>query len=127
MGQVKVTRLIVKGLEGLKGSEEILPPQGWDIPENDGEGMGEKTPRSQKPGIQEDDGTCVASQLLAKLQGVNKKIKKNTADSLHDNWTDFLHEEIVEGQPTSPDTSTFVDDAHASAVKASTQVKDKKA
>lgn len=127
MGQVKVTRLIVKGPEGLKGSEEILPPQGWDIPENDGESMGEKTPRSQKPGIQEDDGTCVASQLLAKLQGVNKKIKKNTADSLHDNWTDFLHEEIVEGQPTSPDTSTFVDDVHASAVKASTQVKDKKA
>lgn len=107
MGQVKVTRLTAKGPEEIKRSEEILPPQGWDISENEGESVAEK--------------------LLAQLQRVNEKIQEGTADGPRLTWTDFLNEEIVEGQPTSPDTSTFVDEAHASAVKASTQIKDKKA
>ena len=107
MGQVKVTRLTIKGPEEIKRSEEILPPQGWDISENEGESVAEK--------------------LLAQLQRVNEKIQEGTADGPRLTWTDFLNEEIVEGQPTSPDTSTFVDEAHASAVKASTQIKDKKA
>ncbi len=107
MGQVKVTRLTAKGPEEIKRSEEILPPQGWDISEN--------------------DGGSVAEKLLAQLRRVNEKIQEGTADGPRLTWTDFLHEEIVEGQPTSPDTSTFIDEAHASAVKASTQVKDKKA
>lgn len=103
MGQVKVTHLTVKG------PEDILPPpaQEWDI--------------------HDDDGESVAKKLLAQLRGVNEKIQEGTADGPRLTWTDFLHEEIVEGQPTSPDTFTFVDEAHASAVKASTQVKDKKA
>lgn len=72
MGQVKVTRLTAKGPEEIKRSEEILPPQGWDISEN--------------------DGGSVTEKLLAQLRRVNEKIQEGTADGPRLTWTDFLNE-----------------------------------
>lgn len=72
MGEVKVNRLTIKG------PEDILPLQEWDI--------------------HGDDGESVAEKLLAQLRGVNEKLQEGAADGLDLNWTDFLNEKDKKAQ-----------------------------